>query len=113
MEVERLAGTFVAEIGYRGAWPVLVFCDNRPTPAVEARLYIDATWTIGEVSGTADDDVAWLTAALALHDRTVEEALVDDTGALHVRTDSGAVLVVSGEAEAYTVGEPWRLTGWR
>jgi hypothetical protein len=46
VDVNQLACSFVVEIGFRQAWPFLGFCDNRSTPAVEIRLFIDASWTI-------------------------------------------------------------------
>jgi hypothetical protein len=114
MDVEQLAGSFVVEVGFRQAWPFLGLCDNRPTPAQEARLYIDASWTIEattSTAGSADDDITWLTAAAALNGTTIETARVEDDGSLRLTTDAGITLVVSGEPEPATVGEPWRLSG--
>jgi hypothetical protein len=116
MDLDQIAGSFVVEVGFRQAWPFLGLCDNRPTPAQETRLYIDASWTIEAataVSGGADDDKAWLTAAVALNGRTIDNVRVDDDGTLRLITDCGFALVVSGEPEPYTVGEVWRLSGWR
>jgi hypothetical protein len=116
MDVDRIAGSFVVEFGFRQAWPFLGLCDNRPTPAEETRLYIDTAWTIEattSVTGGADDDIAWLTAAVALNGKAINNARVDDDGTLHLTTDSGLALVVSGEPQSYTVGEAWRLSGWR
>ncbi|WP_433288134.1 DUF6188 family protein [Micromonospora sp. CA-244673] len=115
MDVEQVVGSFVVEIGFRQAWPFLGLCDNRPTPAQEARLYIDASWTIEVATsarGTADDDIAWLTAAIALNGRTIDTARVYDDGSLSLTTDTGITLVVSGEPEPDTTGEAWRLTSW-
>jgi hypothetical protein len=116
MNLDQIAGSFVVEVGFRQAWPFLGLCDNRPTPAQETRLYIDASWTIEAakaVSGGADDDKAWLTAAVALNGRTIDNVRMDDDGTLRLTTDCGFALVVSGEPEPYTVGEVWRLSGWR
>ncbi|WP_146246813.1 hypothetical protein [Actinoplanes xinjiangensis] len=116
MDVGRFAGSFVVEIGYRQAWPFLGICDNRPTPAQEARLYIDTAWRIEATSfveGHADDDMAWLAAALDLIEGTINAARVDDDGSLLLTTGSGAVLAVSGEPDPTTIGEAWWLTGWR
>ncbi|WP_433788771.1 hypothetical protein [Actinoplanes sp. CA-252034] len=116
MDAERVGGSFVVEIGYRQAWPFLGLCDNRPTPAQETRLYIDTAWRIeatSSVDGHADDDMAWLTAALALNGRAIDTARVNDDGSLLLTTGSGAVLVVSGEPDQSTGGEAWWLTGWR
>ena len=77
---------------------------------------IDASWTIEAdtaVSGGADDDKAWLTAAVTLNGRMIVNVRVDDDGTLRLITDCGFALVVSGEPEPYTVGEAWRLSGWR
>jgi hypothetical protein len=115
MDVEQIAGSFVVEIGFRQAWPFLGLCDNRPTPAQETRLYIDAFWTIEatpSTAGSANDDITWLTAATALNGTTVDTARVEDDGSLRLMTDSGIALVVSGEPEPHTIGEPWRLSGW-
>jgi hypothetical protein len=115
MDVEQIAGSFVVEIGFRQAWPFLGFCDNRPTPAQETRLYIDASWTIEanlSTAGCANDDITWLTVATALNGTTIDTARVEDDGSLCLTTDSGIALVVSGEPEPQTVGEPWRLSGW-
>jgi hypothetical protein len=73
VDTDQIAGSFVVEVGFRQAWPFLGLCDNRPTPAQETRLYIDTSWTIeANVSangGGANDDIAWLTAAVALNGR--------------------------------------------
>ena len=61
------AGSFVVEIGYR-QFPFLGFCDNRPTPSWEARLYIDTTWSISgvqTVSGGVDGTREGVCSALA------------------------------------------------
>ena len=116
MDMDQIAGSFVVEFGLRQAWPFLGLCDNRPTPAQETRLYIDTSWTVespSSVSGAAGDDVAWLTAAAGLNGQTIDSVRVDDNGTLRMATDAGISLIVSGEAEPYTVGEPWRLSGWR
>jgi hypothetical protein len=92
VDVEQVVGSFVVEIGFRQAWPFLGFCDNRPTPAQEARLYIDASWIIEvatSASGRADNDIAWLTAAIALNGRTIDAARVCDDGSLSLTTDTG------------------------
>lgn len=115
VDVNQLAGSFVVEIGFRQAWPFLGLCDNRSTPAKETRLIIDASSTIEAATvgtGSADDDVAWLTAAVALNGETIDDARVDDGGTLYLLTASGHALVVSGEPEPSTVGEAWRLSGW-
>lgn len=116
VDVDQIVGSFVVEIGVRQVWPFLGLCDNRPTPARETRLYIDTSWTVeslSSVSGAADDDVAWLTAAAGLNGQTIERVRVDDDGTLRLATDAGISLIVSGEAEPYSVGEAWRLSGWR
>lgn len=116
VDVDQIAGSFVVEVGFRQAWPFLGLCDDRATPAQEARLYIDAPWAIEAavpVGGGAHDDIAWLTAAVALNGRTVDNAQVDDDGTLRLTTDDGLVLVVSGQPKPYTVGEAWRLSDWR
>jgi hypothetical protein len=113
MDVGQLAGCFVVKIGLRQAWPFLGLCDNRPTPAQQARLYIDTSWTIEatpSAAGSADDDTAWLTAAAALNGTTIETARVEHDGSLRLTTDVGITLVVSGKPGPETVGEPWRLT---
>jgi hypothetical protein len=115
MDVEQITGSFVVEIGVRQAWPFVGLCDNRPTPAQETRLYIDASWTIEattSTSGGAEDDIIWLTAAAALNNTTIDTAWIDEDGRLHLTTDSGLTLAVSGKPESYTTGEPWRLSGW-
>jgi hypothetical protein len=115
MDVEQIAGSFVVEIGVRQAWPFVGLCDNRPTPAQEARLYIDASWTIEantSASGGAEDDIMWLTAAAPLNNTTIDTAWIDEDGRLHLTTDSGLALAVSGDPEPYTTSEPWRLSGW-
>lgn len=110
--MEQIAGSYVVEIGFRQAWPFLGLCDNRPADgAEEARLYIDAPWSIGAASGVADDDITWLLAAVALNGQTIETARVGDDGSLHLTADSGVTLTVSGEPDANTVGEPWSITG--
>jgi hypothetical protein len=117
VDTDQIAGSFVVEVGFRQAWPFLGLCDNRPTPAQETRLYIDTSWTIeANVSangGGANDDIAWLTAAVALNGRTFTSVRIDDDGTLRLTTDSGVVLLVSGEPKPYTVGEAWHLSGWR
>ncbi|MEV6303668.1 hypothetical protein AB0M02_29955 [Actinoplanes sp. NPDC051861] len=116
MDLEQLAGCFVVEIGIRQAWPFLGICDSRPAQARETRLYIDAEWAIELITrttGGADDDRAWLTAAVVLNGRTVESARVEHDGCLRLATDSGHNLVISGQPQPYTVGEPWRISGWR
>ncbi|WP_030440365.1 hypothetical protein [Actinoplanes subtropicus] len=115
MDVEQIAGSFVVEIGIRQAWPFLGLCDNRPTPNQETRLYIDASWAIeaaDSAGGSADDGIRWLTAATVLNGRTIDAARVNDDGSLRLTADPGIALVVSGEPEPYTVGEPWRLSEW-
>jgi hypothetical protein len=90
-------------------------CDNRSSPAQEVRLYIDATWSIETPSLTtdSDDDMAWMTAALALNGDTIDDVRVGDDGALRMTTASGLSLVISGEPESHTVGEASWLSGWR
>jgi hypothetical protein len=115
MDVEQLAGSFVAEVGFRQAWPFLGFCNNRSAPPQETRLYIDASWAIEanpSVTGSANDDVTWLTAAAAFNGTTIDTARVEVDGSMRLTTDSGIALVVSGEPEPWTVGEPWWLSGW-
>lgn len=115
VDVDQLAGCFVVEIGLRQAWPFLGLCDNRPSPAQELRLYIDATWSIeaDSLSTGSDDDSTWLTAALGLNGETIDHALVDSSGTLRMTMASGLSLVISGEPESYTVGDAWWLSGWR
>ena len=94
----------------------------RPTALAAARRVhpcprgiIDASWTIEatrSVGGSADEDVAWLTAAAALNGETIDTARVDNDDSLRLTTDSGIAVGVSGEPELYTVGETWWLTGW-
>lgn len=90
MDVERIVGSYVVEIGFRQAWPFLGLCDNRPSSAQETRLYIDASWTIESTTsiGGSADDIAWLTAAMALNGRTIDTARVDDNGSLRLTADS-------------------------
>ncbi|WP_327038087.1 hypothetical protein [Micromonospora maris] len=116
MDVEQIVGSFVVEIGVRQTWPFVGLCDNRSAPAQETRLYIDASWTIEattSTSGGVENDIRWLTTAAALNDTTIDTAWIDEDGGLHLTTDSGLALAVSGEPEPYTTGEPWRLSGWR
>jgi hypothetical protein len=54
-----------------------------------------------------------LTAAVTLNGKAINNARVDHDGTLHLTTDSGLALVISGEPQPYTVGEAWRLSGWR
>jgi hypothetical protein len=116
VNLEQVVGSFVVEIGFRQAWPFLGLCDNRPTPAQEARLYIDASWAIEgatSTSGSANDDIAWLTAAIPVNGRIIETVQVSDDGSLTLTTDIGITMVISGEVGPDTIGEPWRLTGWQ
>jgi hypothetical protein len=82
VDLDQLAGSFVVEIGLRQAWPFLGLRDNRPSPAQEIRLYINATWSIETASLTtgSDDDITWLTAALAFNGETIDDVRVDDDG---------------------------------
>ncbi|MGW0506124.1 hypothetical protein [Micromonospora sp. NPDC003241] len=98
------------EVGVRQAWLFLGFCDNRPTPPQESRLYLDTDWCIEAASrtqGTAADDASWLTAALILHGATIAGAHVTDDGTLLLATTDQRSLIVTGHPEATPVGEPW------
>ena len=115
MNVDQIAGSFVVEVGFRQAWPFLGLADNRPTVARETRLYIDSTWTINSttsLTGEADDDVAWLTAAIAMNGETIDSARLDDN-ILRLTTTSGIQLLIANEQQPYTIGEPWHFSGWR
>jgi len=114
VDVSGLAGSFVVEIGIRQAWPFVGFCDNRPARSRETRLYIDADWSIdAAVVDDVEDDERWLLTAARLNGANVVGAYVDTDGTLNVETDEGHTLVVSGEATASTVGEPWGFSGWQ
>lgn len=113
VDISNLAGSFVVEIGIRQAWPFIGFCDNRLARSRETRLYIDAAWAIdAAVVHDVEDDERWLLTAARLNGATVVGAYVGTDGALNVETDEGHALVVSGEATASTVGEPWWFSGW-
>lgn len=113
VDISGLAGSFVVEIGVRQAWPFVGFCDNRPARSRETRLYIDAAWSIdAAVVEDVEDDERWLLTAARLNGANVVEAYVGTDGALNVETDEGHTLVVSGEATASTVGEPWWFSRW-
>jgi len=113
VDINRLTGCFVVEIGVRQAWPFVGFCDNRPTPSRETRLYIDASWSIDTaVVDDVEDDERWLLTAARLNGANVVGAYVGTDGALNVETDEGHTLVVSGETTASTVGRPWWFSRW-
>jgi len=113
VDISGLAGSFVVEIGIRQAWPFIGFCDNRPTRSRETCLYIDAAWSIAAAAvDDIEDDERWLLTAARLNGANVVGAYVGTDGALNVETDEGHTLVVSGEATARTVGEPWWFSRW-
>lgn len=106
-----LPGTFVVEIGVRQAWPFIGFCDNRFAVSRELRLYLDAPWRVGDASsGGAADLEAWLTAAEPLNGLTVEAAVVEADGSLHVEFLNGPTLRVPASNVASSAGESWWLT---
>jgi len=62
---------------------------------METRLFIDTSWTIEAanlVTSSADDDLAWLAAAVALNGETIEDVRVDDDGTQHLTTAAGHAL---------------------
>lgn len=107
MRVEALAATFVVEVGIRQSWPFLVVADA--SSGAEVRLYLDATWSLGDSSHEASEDTAWLVAAAELNGKNIVDARQGSDGALTLMTSEGARLTVSGQAAHYTVGEPWWL----
>ncbi|WP_139977243.1 hypothetical protein [Nocardioides litoris] len=109
MDAEGLAGTFVVEVGVRQSWPFVGFCDARPTPVVESRLYLDAPWSVDGTEHRATDDAAWLAVAGGLGGLTVTAATTDPDGSLVLRLDD-VVLRVSGTADDATTGPPWWLS---
>lgn len=114
MDVMNLVDCFVVEVGMRQAWPFVVFCDNRPTPPTETRLYIDAQWTINQTTDAADSDgTTWMTSALEINNSTVTNVLLDADHNLRIETADGDSLTVSGEPARTTVREPWWLAPTR
>jgi hypothetical protein len=109
MDVTELVGCFVVEVGLRQAWPFIGFCDNRPTPAVERRLYIDADAEVSPASaGSAfETEESLVQAMMALNGLTVETAAVDATHALRLSFNDGHALLVHGEARPDTTGDVW------
>ena len=114
MDVNELVGCFVVEVGVRQAWPFMGFCDNRRTRSREARLYLDAPWSIDRViTDDVNADEQWVCTATQLNSATIDGTWVDADGGLHLATVDGHMLVVSGEPQANTVGEPWWFSDWR
>ncbi|ANS78010.1 hypothetical protein SGUI_0614 [Serinicoccus hydrothermalis] len=114
MDVDQLVGAFVVEVGIRQAWPFLGFCDNREAPSKEARLYLDASWSInderGPRSGATED---WLVAADDLNGLTVSRATAESDGRLRLDFTGGATLSISAEVASASSGEPWWMSPWR
>jgi hypothetical protein len=112
-EVEALRGQFVIEVGVRQAWPFLTFCDNRPTPPRETRLYIDTAFRVDSSEPTfADGDVdAAAVRLLELSDRTVTDVRVGSGNELWLVFDDGqAALDIEGMPREFTTHDIWWLS---
>lgn len=109
-EPSDLVGLFVVELGERQAWPFIQFCDNRPTPSREVRLYIDTVFDVFLPAVVKVEDR--LHRLLALNNLTVGAVEVRGPG-LDVSFTDGSRLTISEEAQSWTTGDIWWLTPWR
>jgi hypothetical protein len=119
-EPHEINGCFVIEVGERQAWPFLTFSDNRQAQSREARLYLDASWTVHTTGGRSltssieqDNDVQRLGALLGLNNARVDQVHVSQDGALVIVFAGGAGLVAPGSPTNSTTHEPWWLSPWR
>ena len=108
-EPAELIGSFVVEVGVRQAWPFLTFCDNRPTPHEERRLYIESGIEVTpptEISSNNSLSTQW--QALFVLDGLIVSAVdVSADADLRIQFATGESLVVFGEQDATASGEPW------
>lgn len=108
-EPEELIGSFVVEVGVRQAWPFLTFCDNRPTPETERRLYIESGIEVRpptEITPYNSRSTQWQ-ALFALAGLVVSSVDVGPDADLRIEFETGESLVVFGEQDAQASGPPW------
>lgn len=112
VDVDDLIGTFVVEYGARQAWSFLTLADNKATPEVERRLYIESGIEVRPTRAISPGDaIATQVQALsALIGLTVTSATVDDDNSLRLTFTDGGLLVVDGVADEETSIEPWWIT---
>lgn len=108
-EPEELIGSFVVEVGVRQAWPFLTFCDNRPTPEEERRLYIESGIKVTPPTDiTAYNPLSTQWQALCVLDGLVVSSVdVSPDANLRIGFETGESLVVFGEQDAPASGPPW------
>ncbi|HMR95775.1 MAG TPA: hypothetical protein PKE05_09560 [Microthrixaceae bacterium] len=106
---EELIGCFVVEVGERQAWPFLTFVDTRPTPAMEARLYLDCEFTVDQVRVAPRSRGA--TPLLVLNMLAVT-AVTRDSTAMVVAFGDEHELRISNEADELTTGDVWWMSPW-
>jgi hypothetical protein len=111
MNPTELQGWFVTEAGVRQAWPFLNLC--QPASNREVRLYIDTDFEVGvsgEGVGGLVDELASSAARLAMVlNSTVDGVTLLDDDTLELRFGDEQRLRISGEPNATTTSEPWRL----
>jgi hypothetical protein len=105
-----LVGCFVVEVGERQVWPFITFCDNRPTPSREVRLYVDTAYSVTD-PGEGRSTEGSVPALLELNNLGV--AGVDTEGeSLVVRFSEGPQLIISNDVQPWTTHDVWWLSPW-